>query len=243
MGDTAPGPGADGAGAVHHLFLTVVPGVFADWQHPRRIVHLTSADLRRWTYRSTLPLGSDRVIDAGVHRRPDGTWRLWYNDERDGKAIHHADSPDLETWTDRGRAAGVNGRPGEGPCVFRWRGRYWMLVDHWRGLGVYRSEDLDTWTAQAGGDLLAAPGRGTDDGVNGGHAGVVVSGDRAFLFYFTHPGRAGTIRPADPASTDLRRSSIQVVELREQDGVLSCDRDAPTRVRLEPPAGPRVRSR
>lgn len=236
IGDTSSGGRTEEAGTVHHLFLTVVPGVFADWQHPRRIVHLTSADLRRWRYRATLPLGSDRVIDADVHRLPDGTWRLWYNDERDGKAIHHADSPDLFDWTDRGRATGVNGRPGEGPVVFGWRGRHWMLVDHWRGLGVYHSDDHQTWTAQPGGDLLATPGRGTDDGVNGGHADVVVSGDRAYLFYFTHPGRAGTIRPADPESLALRRSSIQVVELRERDGVLSCDRDGPTRVRLEPPA-------
>jgi hypothetical protein len=64
---------------------------------------------------------------------------------------------------------------------------------------------------------------------------VVVSGGRAFLFYFTHPGRAGTIKPEDKDSPDLRRSSIQVVELREKDGRLSCDRDAPTYIQLVPP--------
>ena len=223
----------------HHLFLTVVPGVFEDWQHPRRLVHLTSADLRRWTYRSTLALASDRVIDAGVHRLPDGTWRLWYNNERDRKSIYYADSPDLFTWTDRGKCTGVGERPGEGPFVFAWRGRYWMLVDLWRGLGVYRSDDLANWTAQPD-NLLAQPGRGPDDGVNGGHPGVVVSGDRAFLFYFTHPGRAGTIKPTDKDSLELRRSSIQIVELHERDGVLSCDRDAPTFVALvAPPASSR----
>jgi hypothetical protein len=225
-------PGA--ADTAHHMFLTVVPGVFEDWNHPRRIVHLTSSDLRRWTYRSTLALSSDRVIDAGVHRLPDGTWRLWYNNERDRKSIYYADSPDLFTWTDHGKCTGVGERPGEGPFVFRWRGRYWMLVDLWRGLGVYRSEDLAQWTAQAD-NLLATPGRDRDDGVNGGHPGVVVSGDRAFLFYFTHPGRAGTIKPADKDALELRRSSIQVVELHERDGVLTCDRDAPTFVQLLPP--------
>jgi len=219
----------------HHMFLTVVPGVFEDWKHPRRIVHLTSTDLRRWTYRSTLALSSDRVIDAGVHRLPDGTWRLWYNNEADRKSIYYADSPDLATWTDRGKCTGVGERPGEGPFVFSWRGRHWMLVDLWRGLGVYRSDDFEHWTAQAD-NLLAQPGRGIDDGVNGGHPCVVVSGERAFLFYFTHPGRAGTIKPEDKDSLELRRSSIQVVELHERNGALSCDRDAPTFVQLNPAA-------
>ncbi len=228
---SAPSAAADG---LHHMFLTVVPGVFEDWQHPRRLVHLTSTDLRHWTYRSTLALSSDRVIDAGVHRLPDGSWRLWYNNERDRKSIYYADSPDLFTWTDRGKCTGVGERPGEGPFVFAWRGRYWMLVDLWRGLGVYHSDDLQNWTAQPA-NLLATPGRGPDDGVNGGHPGVVVSGDRAFLFYFTHPGRAGTINPQDKDSLELRRSSLHVVELREHDGVLTCDRDAPTYIQLHPP--------
>lgn len=215
----------------HHLFLTVVPGVFEDWKHPRRIVHLTSTDLRQWTYRSTLALSSDRVIDAGVHRRPDGSWRLWYNNETDRKSIYYADSPDLSTWTDHGKCTGVGEHPGEGPFVFAWHGHYWMLVDLWRGLGVYRSDDLEHWTAQPD-NLLAQPGRGPDDGVIGGHPGVVVNGDRAFLFYFTHPGRTPEALRAKLDTTEQRRSSIQVVELRERAGVLSCDRDAPVSLRL-----------
>lgn len=83
----------------HHLFLTVVPGIFEDWQHPRRIVHLTSPDLRR----------------------------------------------------------------------------------------------------------------------------------------VAHPGRAGTISPQDAHALALRRSSIQVVELHEQAGRLTCERDVPTRIALRPP--------
>jgi arabinan endo-1,5-alpha-L-arabinosidase len=68
---------------------------------------------------------------------------------------------------------------------------------------------------------------------------VVVSGGRAFCFYFTHPGRAGTITPQDKDSLELRRSSIQVVELFEKDGWLTCDRDAPTAIVLESPDAPR----
>ena len=217
----------------HHMFLTVVPGIFENWNYPRHIVHLTSADLRKWAYQSTLKLTTDKVIDACVDPLPDGTWRMWYNNERDGKSIYYADSPDLKTWTDKGKVTSINAR-GEGPFVFKWHGKVWMLVDTWKGLGVYRSDDYDKWVQQPT-LLLGTPGKGKDDGVNGGHPGVVVSGDRVFCYYFTHPGRAGTIKPEDKDAVDLRRSSIQVVELFEKDGWLTCDRDAPTYVDLKPP--------
>jgi beta-xylosidase len=215
---------------VYHMFLTVVPGVFEDWQHPRTIVHLTSRDARHWSEPRPLVLASDRVIDACVLRMPDGTWRLWYNNERDRKSIYLAESPDLAHWTDRGKVLGD--RPGEGPKAFFWRGQYWMLVDNWQGLGVYRSNDATTWTRQAD-NLLATPGEGPDDQVKGGHPDVVVSGERAFLFYFTHPGRRGADEKRD--GTEQRRSSIQVVELEVRDGWLACDRNRPTHVELLPP--------
>ena len=60
-----------------------------------------------------------------------------------------------------------------------------------------------------------------------------MSGDRAFLFYFTHPGRTGADEKKD--GPEQRRSSIQVTELELKDGWLSCDRDKPTRIRLLPP--------
>jgi hypothetical protein len=59
---------------------------------------------------------------------------------------------------------------------------------------------------------------------------VVLSGDRAFLFYFVHPGVA-----ADSSAPDRKRSSIQVVELKYEDGWLTCDRDQPTPIQLLPP--------
>jgi sucrose-6-phosphate hydrolase SacC (GH32 family) len=40
----------------YHMFLTYVPGIFTDWNHPRAILHLTSADLLNWKYESTLAL-------------------------------------------------------------------------------------------------------------------------------------------------------------------------------------------
>jgi GH43 family beta-xylosidase len=220
-----------GPDGTHHMFLTVVPGVFENWNHPRSLVHLTSDDLRHWRNARRLELASDRVIDAHVLQLPNGTWRMWYNNERDNKAIYFADTPDLRTWQDRGKAVGDQG--GEGPVVFPWRGAFWMITDVWDGLAVYRSDDALNWTRQAGGNLLQQPGRGADDGVKGGHPDVFLDGDRAYLFYFTHPGRDDPRGTADgPAQ---RRSSIQVVELKEENGRLSADRDAPTFIRLTPP--------
>ncbi|WP_426337157.1 family 43 glycosylhydrolase [Pseudoduganella sp. R-31] len=204
----------------YHMFLTVVPGVFNDWKHPRHIVHLTSGDLRNWGDAKEVPLAVPKVIDASVVALPEGGWRMWYNNEADKKSIYFADSADLVKWTDRGRAIGD--QAGEGPKVFRWKDSWWMVTDVWQGLGVYRSSDALNWKRQPG-YLLQQPGNGEDDRAIGGHPDVVVSGERAFLFYFTHPDGKGT-----------RRSSIQVVELASDGQVLHAERDAAARVMLIP---------
>jgi hypothetical protein len=209
------------------MFLTVVPGIFENWNHPRDIVQLTSTNLLNWSNPRKLSLASDRVIDASVLHMPDGTWRMWYNDERAGKAIDFATSPDLKTWTDKGRAFPSRG---EGPKAFRWHNQFWVVVDEWKGLTVYRSDDANTWAKQST-NILAQSGKGEDDVDIGRHCDVVVSGDRAFLFYFTHPGK----RPDAPTDFhEQRRSSIQVVELQLKDGWLTCNRDEPTHVSLLP---------
>lgn len=221
----------------YHMFLTVVPGVFDDWRHPRVIVHLASADLLTWRNPHVVPLAGEKVIDASLARLSDGGWRLWYNNELDHKYTYYADSPDLEHWTDRGLAVGQRG---EGPKVFHWRGAWWMIVDTWSGLAVFRSDDALTWTPQTG-KLLAEPGQGAEDGVMGGHADVVVSGERAWLFYFVHPGRRGADAKRD--GTEQRRSLIQVTELIEAGGALRVERDRPTRIHLAPAPLEPLRSR
>ena len=218
-------------GGLYHMYLTYVPGVFRDWRHPRSILHLTSEDLRRWKYRSKLELASGKVIDATVLRLADGRFRMWYNNERDRKSIYYADSKDLFAWKDKGKATGDQG--GEGPVVFRWHGSYWMIVDVWDGLAVYKSDDATRWSRQPG-NLLRKPGKGLQDGAEGQHADVVVAGDRAFLFYFVHPGRTVLEFPDEYRT---RRSVIQVCELEFADGRLSCDRDAPTMIDLSQPGG------
>jgi hypothetical protein len=206
----------------YHMYLTYVPGIFKDWNHPRNIIHLTSKDLGNWQYESTLKLVNDKVIDASVFRLPDGTWRLWYNNERDGKSIWYADSKDLYNWEDKGKAIAARG---EGPKTFQWQGKYFMIVDAWKGMEVYSSDDLLKWTKQPS-RILEEPGKGKDDQAIGGHCDVVVNNGRAFVYYFTHPGRS-KMNPAAKGSFDDKRSVIQLAELHYINGEVTCDRDEP----------------
>jgi hypothetical protein len=208
----------------YHMWLTVVPGIFHDWNAPRRIVHLTSPDLRHWTCGDTLDLGSDRVIDADVARLGDGRYRIWYKDERRDSAVRYADSSDLVHWRVAGTAVDT---PGEGPVAFRWRGRWWLIEDAWKGLLLLRSDDATNW--ERGPYLLADAGLRPTDRAKGHHADVVVSGDRAYLYYFTQQDGEAEVAH-DPLWG--RRSVIQVVELKPQDGWLTVDRNAPVDVRL-----------
>ncbi|MBO9622555.1 MAG: glycoside hydrolase family 43 [Sphingomonas sp.] len=224
-GATLWAPEVQRFGDTWHMWITVVPGVFADWNAPRFLVHLTSRDLERWDCGERLDLGSDRVIDASVAALPGGGYRLWFNDERANKAIKYADSPDLKRWTVRGA---VTDTPGEGPKAFRWRGRWWLISDAWKGLLVQRSDDGEHWAAQPG-HLLGEPGTRPTDRAKAQHPDVIVSGERAWLVYFVH--QSGESEAAkDPAWG--RRSVLQIAELHEEDGLISVDRTAPVALRL-----------
>jgi len=211
-----------------HMWLTVVPGVFRDWNAPRFITHVTSPDLKQWNCGERLELGSDRVIDASAIALPEGGYRLFFNDERQNKAILYADSPNLTDWQVRGR---LTETPGEGPKAFRWKGAWWLISDPWRGLLVMRSDDGVNWTRQEE-HLLADAGTAPTDRAKGQHPDVIVSGSRAYLVYFVHQG--GEEQAAgDP--TWHRRSVLQIAELHEQGGRLSVDREAPVELALVPP--------
>jgi hypothetical protein len=211
----------------YHMYLTYVPGIFTDWNHPRDIIHLTSKDLLNWKYESLLELALHKVIDACVYRISDTSWRMWYNNEKDGKSIFYAESNDLYHWIDKGRAIPARG---EGPKVFRWNGKYFMIVDVWKGMEIYSSDDLLAWKKQPT-RVLEEPGTGKDDQFIGGHCDVVVNNNRAYVYYFTHPGRRKD-NPAARNSFDDKRSVIQVVELHYNNGMITCDRNLPTHVNL-----------
>lgn len=210
---------------LHHMYVSWIRGVPDDWTGRAEIRHYTSPDLLVWTYHGALDLDSDRVIDACVFPLPGGGFRMWFKDETHGSVTYVADSPDLYRWRSAGPA--VTHRPHEGPNVFALGGTHWMIVDEWRGQGVLRSDDLERWEYQ--GLILDAPGSRPDDGGFGYHADVVVQGETAYAFYFTHPDRTPESDEADYAH---RRSSLQVAALRVTAGRLTCDRDEPVELGL-----------
>ncbi len=212
---------------LYHMYLSIVPGTFTDWNAPRDIIHLASPNLKDWKYEATLQLGSDRVIDPSVTQLADKSWRMWYKNERakDG-SIYFADGPDLYHWTSRGVA--IPGSHGEGPKAFHWEGSCWLVVDVWDGLGVYRSDDCLHWTAQEQ-RLVQQLGTIETDRNKGSHPDVVVSGDRAYLFYFTH--QVGLDAEGKGPGWQ-KRTFIQVAELEYRDGMLTCDRNKPVQINL-----------
>lgn len=191
---------------LYHMFLSFVPGIFTDWNHPREIVHLTSRDGVKWETLGPVDLKSDKVIDACVMQIPGGGWRMWYKDERARRPVSYADSADLVKWEPKGSA--VTNFSGEGPKAFHWKDRYWLIADCWRnGMRVWHSEDCSNWILQ-------------DKPLPGSHGDVVVSGDRAWWFYFTERGR---------------RAAIDVVELSVINGTLAPgDPAQPTYINLRP---------
>lgn len=204
----------------YHMFVSYITGVPDRWEgHDRRIMHYTSDDLIGWTYRGVVPLGSDKVIDAAIHPLPSGGYRMWFKDEAHDSHTYCADSPDLYTW---GPARPVlTGFAHEGPNVITLGGHHWLVVDEWRGLAVYCSDDLETWHRQ--GLILDTPGTHPEDRDYGRHADIVVTAeDLAYIFYFTHPGEAAE---APAGSHERQRSTIHTAALTVQDGRLVCHRD------------------
>ena len=212
----------------YHMYLTYVPGTFKDWNHLRVIVHLISSNLKNWDYQSVLKLVNEKVIDASVFKINDSLWRMWYNNEKDGKSIYYADSKDLYSWTDKGKAITARG---EGPKTFYWKGKYFMIIDVWKGMEVYSSDDLLMWKKQKS-RILEEPGKGLDDQAIGGHCDVVVNSDKVYVFYFTHPGRSKD-KTTPRGSFDDKRSVIQLAELKYINGEIICDRDEQVTIKLK----------
>ncbi|RXZ80919.1 glycosyl hydrolase [Paenibacillaceae bacterium] len=231
---------------VYHMYVSYIQGVYTEWGGKPGIIHYTSDDMWNWTYQSRLVLSSDNVIDACVHPLPEGGWRMFYKDQTNHSHTYASDSHDLYEWHTTGPV--ITDCPHEGPNVFKWQGQYWMITDPWNGLGVYRSDDeMKSWTRQN--NILEKPGTRLDDGVKGGHASVMVAGEDAYLFYFTHPERI-IGNEEDYKQYDrwvmpykYRRTSIQAVKLELADGRIVCDRDQQFKLNLGRPDFPLLESK
>lgn len=210
----------------YHMFVAYIPGVRNHWSGSAKMVHYSSKDLWKWKLDDFPKLPFENVIDATLLQAPDGKWKMWYKGP--GSLTMLAESKDLKRWTGT-KGPAIGGDPHEGAKVFRFGEWYWMLTDEWKGMRIYRSKDLANWEKQ--GLILSGPSKRKDDTPNGAHGDVVVVGEKAYVFYFTHPGRKhhGESQADENGNLpySLRRSSIQVAELTIQDNTLICDRDRP----------------
>jgi len=220
------------ANGKYHMYVSYITGIPQDWNWPRHILHYTADNLWHWHFESVLPLSSGRVIDACVYQVAPDRWKLWYKDEDDHCYTYAAESRDLYRWSVIGPE--IMDCAHEGPNVFALGGKRWMITDCWDGLGVYTTEDFARWTRQQG-NLLKEPGSRTDDAVIANHADVLVTGERAYIYYFTHP--AFTVehrRQSDYIMTsEDARTVVQAAELYVKDGKLCCDRNKPCWFRPE----------
>jgi len=205
---------------LYHMFLSYVPGIFDNWNHPRNIVHLTSKNGVDWKTYEVVNLGN-KVIDACVYHLPNGLWRMWYkNEAANSDIIWYADSKDLYRWEVKGPVS-LGGIKGEGPNVIFWHNKYYLIVDEWKGLSVFSSDDATVWTKQkdylvAGVPLGSAEGNRPRfaDGSRGNHADIEVVGNHAYMFYFSET----------PASMKQHGLAVYVQELiYHEDGTVTCD--------------------
>ena len=178
-----------------HLFVARVDGIYTKWTGKRTVEHFTSQDGKTWKHEMTLPLSSDNCIDPCIYRIGD-KWLVWYKDERHGSHTYAAESPDLKSWKVLGPV--ITDVSHEAPLVWRWKGAYWMIIDAWAGLRVYRSADgIGGWRYNA--TILATPGIRAKDGVKGGHPFVLEQGDHPVVFYHVHfaKGRETVLQAAE----------------------------------------------
>ena len=125
------------ANSTYHLYVTCVEGgVHSDWGGASKIKHLTSTDGAIWKLAAPIQLSSERCIDPCL-AEIQGTYYMWYKDERHQSHIWWASSPDLNNWSVEGEAVGDVEQ--EAPLVWHWHDRFWLITDAWKGLRIYSS--------------------------------------------------------------------------------------------------------
>jgi len=227
--DTFWAPGIVFDGEKYHMFVVLKKGRPIPWNGEPSIVHYEAPAnnlLNGWKKVGVVQTpASGRCIDAGLCQ-VNGEWRMWIKHQ--GK-IRLMASCDLQSWTDRGLVSGdVNKERGiEGPYVFFWRDRHWMITDPHNGIQVYTSNDTEIWKKM--GAILEGPGSRTLDISRGRHPSAITVSNRAFIFYHVEPYRPypPLHRDLPPAEKSIKQKIcvIHCAELIYEDSKLSCDRN------------------
>ncbi|MEP6951985.1 MAG: family 43 glycosylhydrolase [Ginsengibacter sp.] len=212
--------------SAYHMFVVNIQGVRIHWGGRARMAHYVSKNLWDWKFIGFLKLSSENVIDASLMQMPGGEWRMWYKDDAHDAVIMMARSKDLYNWSfDAKPVLGISKQ--EGPKIFKYGDYYWMITDEWHGMRVYRSKGANTWEKQ--GLILDSASHRAEDKPSGAHGDVIIVNDKAYVFYFTHPGRKthsdGHMDENGIYPFNERRSSIQAGLLEIKNGTLICERD------------------
>jgi hypothetical protein len=225
--DTFWAPGIVFDGEKYHMFVVFKKGRPIPWNGEPSIVHYVAPAnnlLNGWEKVAVVETPK-RCIDAGLCKVGE-EWHMWL---KHGGKVHLMTSADLYSWIDRGKVTGtVNEQRGiEGPYVFFWKERYWMLTDPHNGIQVYVSKDADQW--EKAGTVLEGPGERPLDLTRGRHPSAAVVGDRVFVFYHVEPYRPypplHRNLPAGQKSIKQKLSVLQAAELTYENGKLSCNRN------------------
>lgn len=211
----------DEESALYHMYVTYIRGIHSHWAGNASIHHYISEDLFHWKHIGKLEIGSKRIIDPCLFKLPSGTWRMWYKDERSGAHTFYADSDDLYNWKDIGQATFDGAQ--EGPNVFEFGGKYWLIADEWRGLAIYSSDDLTVFTRQEGVNILCDVSNRPLDCAIGRHADVISCGEHAYIVYFVHYN--DTMAGENPSNIEHAPTVVHIAELHITDGKLTCDRN------------------
>lgn len=212
----------------YHMFVTYIRGIHDTWSGDASIQHYISDDLLYWDRIGKVEIDSTRVIDPCLYQLDDGTWRMWYKDERDGAHTYYADSSNLYDWKEAGQATFDFAQ--EGPNVFKFGDKYWLVACEWSGQGVYSSTDLTAFTRQDGARLLSDVSSRKMDGAVGRHVDVYTCDDRAFIVYFVHYNDSMD-KEAD-TTVSHAPTVVQIAEFHIKDGKLVCDRNEDFEINL-----------
>lgn len=199
----------DDKSGLYHMYVSYIRGIYKEWKGVARIEHYTSEDLFYWNHVGHLSFGSSRIIDPCLFKLPSGMWRMWYKDERQKSCTCYADSENLYDWEYKGLAE-TDGHQ-EGPNVFEFAGKYWLITDPHNGLGVYFSDDCEHFYRQNQNIVFEKKGFRKNES---NHADVFVMRDRAFIVYHIEPDWPNV------------RTSIEMAELTVENGILKCKKDA-----------------